>query len=68
MDDFFEEPKRMGCLNIPLTAVAGFIVVALFCAAVGVSASTSTIAGCFGGLAAVLSAEKILNRGKGGRR
>ena len=68
MDDFFEEPKRIGCLIAPLTAVGGFIVVALLFAAIGLSAAISTTAGCIGGLIAVLIAGKIFYRGKGGRR
>ena len=68
MGDFFEEPKRIGCLIVPLTSVGGFIVVALLFAAIGFSASISTTAGCIGGLIAVLIAGKIFYRGKGGRR
>ena len=39
MVDFFEEPKKIGCLIVPLTAVGGLIVVALLFAAIGFSAS-----------------------------
>lgn len=68
MDDFFEEPKRIGCLIFPLTAIGGFIVVALLFAAIGFSAAISTTAGSIGSLVAVLIAGKIFYRGKGGRR
>ena len=68
MDDFFEEPKRIGCLIFPLSAIGGLIVGALLFAAIGFSASISTTAGCIGGLVAVLVAGKIFNRGKGGYR
>ena len=68
MVDFFEEPKKIGCLIVPLTAVGGLIVVALLFAAIGFSASISTTASCIGGLIAVLIAGKIFYRGKGGRR
>ena len=68
MNDFFEEPKRIGCLIVPLTAVGGLIVVALLFAAIGFSAFISTTAGCIGSLVAVLIAGKIFYRGKGSRR
>ena len=68
MVDFFEEPKKIGCLIVPLTAVGGLIVVALLFAAIGLSAAISTTAGSIGSLVSVLISGKIFYRGKGGRR
>ncbi len=66
MGDLFQEPKRIGCLVVPLSAIAGFIVVTLLGAALGFSAFTSTIAGLIGAAAAAAGALKTLKTGKDG--
>ncbi len=66
MGDFSQEPTRIGCLIAPLSAVAGFVVTTLLCAALGFSAYTSTIAGLIGAAVAIAGALKTLKSSKGG--
>jgi hypothetical protein len=43
-----DEDSRIGCLALPISAVAGFMLFALVAAAIGVSAGASSITGLVG--------------------
>jgi hypothetical protein len=57
-----ETDPRIGCLAIPISAVAGFIVTALVAAAIGFGASEASVAGLVGAAGAVMAAVLTLRR------
>ncbi len=59
-----DTPKRFGCFAYPLSILGGFIVVTLFAAAIGMSASNSVLAGSFGAIVGLLVAMKIMGNAK----
>ena len=48
-----EADDRIGCLAVPISAVAGFIVLALVVAALGASAGAASVAGLIGAVVGV---------------
>ena len=53
---------RIGCLAVPISAVAGFVLLALLAAAIGAGAATSTVVGLGGGVLAVAISAVVVRR------
>lgn len=60
-----DDDPRVGCLALPLTAVAGFIVFALGLASVGVGAGASTVGGLVGAAIGSIIALMLVRRRSG---
>ncbi|MEM7285126.1 MAG: hypothetical protein AAF480_02150 [Actinomycetota bacterium] len=58
-----EDDARIGCLAVPISILAGFIVGALVAAAVGASAGWSSITGVVVGCIGAIIAWVMLGRG-----
>jgi hypothetical protein len=57
-----DHDPRIGCLAVPLSTVAGFVVVVLAAAAAGVGASDATAAGVVGAVAGLAGGLTIVRR------
>lgn len=61
-----ERDPRIGCLAVPLSLLAGFVVAALVAAALGAGSGTSTVTGLVGAGVAVVVAGVVLRRAPSG--
>ncbi len=57
-----ESDPRIGCLAVPLAALAGFVVPVLAAAALGATAGASVVAGGGGAVLAIAVAVSVLRR------